>query len=206
MALTKASIKEILSKAGTPAEGMGDAIDAILDGHVTSINALREDITKYKEDAEKLADVQKELDTLKATHTDEWEAKYNAEHEAFEQYKGEMAAEKALTVKKTLYTNLLKEQHVDEKRLAAILKVTDFSSMTVKDGKLADTDKLAEAIKNDWAGFITSDHVDGANVDTPPGNNTAMTKADFEKMPLSKQMEYANANASTVSAFYKNKE
>ena len=206
MALTKASIKEILSKAGTPAEGMGDAIDAILDGHVTSINALREDVTKYKEDAEKLADVQKELDTLKATHTDEWETKYNAEHEAFEQYKGEIAAEKALSIKKTLYANLLKEQHVDEKRLAAILKVTDFSGMVVKDGKLEDTDKLTEAIKNDWAEFITTDHVGGADVDTPPGNNTAMTKADFEKLPLSKQMEYANANASTVSAFYKNKE
>ena len=117
-----------------------------------------------------------------------------------------MAAEKALSIKKTLYANLLKEQHVDEKRLAAILKVTDFSGMVVKDGKLEDTDKLTEAIKNDWAGFITSDHVGGADVDTPPGNNTAMTKADFEKLPLSKQMEYANANASTVSAFYKNKE
>ena len=206
MALTKAFLKEVLSKAGVSPENATEAVDSIIDGHVTSINALREEIATYKADAEKLADVQKELDTLKATHTDEWEAKYNAEHEAFEQYKGEMAAEKALSAKKTLYTDLLKEQHVDEKRLAAILKVTDFSSMTIKDGKLADTDKLTEAIKNDWAGFITSDHVDGASVDTPPGNNAAMTKADFEKMSLSKQMEYANANASTVSAFYKSKE
>ena len=203
MALTKASIKEILSKAGTPAEGMGDAIDAILDGHVTSINALREDVTKYKEDAEKLADVQKELDTLKATHTDEWEAKYTAEHEAFEQFKTSVAAEKELSTKKALYTDLLKGQHVDEKRLEAILRVTDFSGMTVKDGKLVDADKLAETIKSDWAGFIVSDQTSGAHVDTPLNTGTAMTKADFEKMPLSKQMEYANAHADTVAALYK---
>lgn len=203
MALTKASIKEILSKAGTPAEGMGDAIDAILDGHVTSINALREDVTKYKEDAEKLADVQKELDTLKATHTDEWEAKYTAEHKAFEQFKASVAAEKELSTKKALYTDLLKGQHVDEKRLEAILRVTDFSGMTVKDGKLVDADKLTEAIKSDWAGFIVSDQTSGAHVDTPLNTSTAMTKADFEKMPLSKRMEYANAHADTVAALYK---
>lgn len=203
MALTKASIKEILSKAGTPAEGMGDAIDAILDGHVTSINALREDVTKYKEDAEKLAGVQKELDTLKATHTDEWEAKYTAEHKAFEQFKASVAAEKELSTKKALYTDLLKGQHVDEKRLGAILRVTDFSGMAVKDGKLVDADKLTEAIKNDWAGFIVSDQTSGAHVDTPPNTSTAMTKADFEKMPLSKRMEYANAHADTVAALYK---
>ena len=203
MALTKASIKEILSKAGTPAEGMGDAIDAILDGHVTSINALREDVAKYKEDAEKLAGVQKELDTLKATHTDEWEAKYTAEHKAFEQFKANVAAEKELSTKKALYTDLLKGQHVDEKRLEAILRVTDFSGMAVKDGKLVDADKLTEAIKNDWAGFIVSDQTSGAHVDTPPNTSPAMTKADFEKMPLSKQMEYANAHADTVAALYK---
>ena len=203
MALTKASIKEILSKAGTPAEGMGDAIDAILDGHVTSINALREDVTKYKEDAEKLPNVQKELDALKATTNDEWEAKYTAEHEAFKQFKANVAAEKELSTKKALYTDLLKGQHVDEKRLEAILRVTDFSGMTVKDGKLADADKLAEAIKNDWAGFIVSDQTSGAHVDTPLNTSTAMTKADFEKMPLSKQMEYANAHADTVAALYK---
>ena len=203
MALTKASIKEILSKAGTPAEGMGDAIDAILDGHVTSINALREDVTKYKEDAEKLPNVQKELDALKATTNDEWEAKYTAEHEAFKQFKANVAAEKELSTKKALYTDLLKGQHVDEKRLEAILRVTDFSGMTVKDGKLVDADKLAEAIKSDWAGFIVSDQTSGAHVDTPLSPSTAMTKADFEKMPLSKQMEYANAHADTVAALYK---
>ena len=203
MALTKNGLKEILSKAGVSAESMSEAIDSIIDGHVTSINALREEIATYKADAEKLPSIQKELDDLKATSNDEWKTKYQSEHDAFEQFKASVAAEKELSTKKALYTNLLKEQHVDEKRLEAILRVTDFNNMTVKDGKFVDADKLVEAIKNDWSGFIVSEHTDGAGVDTPPSGTNAMTKADFEKMSLSKQMEYANAHADAVAALYK---
>lgn len=203
MALTKAFLKEVLSKAGVSPENVTEAVDSIIDGHVTSINALREEIATYKADAEKLPNVQKELDTLRATANDEWETKYTAEHEAFEQFKASVAAEKELSAKKALYTDLLKGQHIDEKRLEAILKVTDFDSMTVKDGQLVNVGQLTEAIKSDWAGFIVTDQTDGAYVDTPPNTDTAMTKADFEKMPLSKQMEYANAHADAVAALYK---
>lgn len=203
MALTKNGLKEILSKAGISAENMSEAVDSIIDGHVTSINALREEIATYKADAQKLPEVQKELDTLKAASDDEWETKYQTEHKAFEDFKSKVAAEKELTTKKQLYTQLLKAQNVDEKRFDPILRVTNFDSMTVKNGELVDADKLIEGIKNEWAGFIVSEHVDGAHVDTPLNNADKMTRADFEKMPLSKQMEFANAHADVVTAMYK---
>ena len=203
MALTKNGLKEILSKAGISAENMSEAIDSIIDGHVTSINALREEIATYKADAEKLPGIQKELDDLKAASDDEWETKYQTEHKAFEDFKSKIAAEKELATKKQLYTQLLKAQNVDEKRFDPILRVTNFDSMTVKNGELVDADKLIEGIKNEWAGFIVSEHVDGAHVDTPLNNADKMTRADFEKMPLSKQMEFANAHADVVTAMYK---
>ena len=65
MALTKAKVKEILSKAGVEAENMDAAVDSILNGHIASIDALREERDGYKKDAERLPDVQKELDDLK---------------------------------------------------------------------------------------------------------------------------------------------
>lgn len=203
MALTKNGLKEILSKAGVSAENMSEAVDSIIDGHVTSINALREEIATYKADAQKLPEVQKELDALKAASDDEWETKYQTEHKAFEDFKSKVATEKELTTKKQLYTQLLKAQNVDEKRFDPILRVTNFDSMTVKNGELVDADKLIEGIKNEWAGFIVSEHVDGAHVDTPLNNADKMTRADFEKMPLSKQMEFANAHADVVTAMYK---
>ena len=203
MALTKAWLKEVLSKAGVSAENMTEALNSILEGHVTSINALREEIDMYKADAQKLPEVQKELDALKAASNDEWETKYQTEHKAFENFKSKVTAEKELTTKKQLYTQLLKAQNVDEKRFDPILRVTNFDSMTVKNGELVDADKLIEGIKNEWAGFIVSEHVGGAHVDTPPNNADKMTRADFEKMPLSKQMEFANAHADVVTAMYK---
>ena len=203
MALTKAWLKEVLSKAGVSAENMTEALNSILEGHVTSINALREEIDMYKADAQKLPEVQKELDALKAVSNGEWETKYQTEHKAFENFKSKIAAEKELATKKQLYTRLLKAQNVDEKRFDPILRVTNFDSMTIKDGELVDADKLIEGIKNEWAGFIVSEHVGGAHVDTPLNNADKMTRADFEKMPLSKQMEFANAHSDVVTAMYK---
>ena len=65
MALTNAQVREILSEYGVPAENLKSAADRIIQGHVASIDALRETVDGYKQDAEKLADVQKELDALK---------------------------------------------------------------------------------------------------------------------------------------------
>ena len=65
MALTKAKVREILSAAGVDSEHSHDAVEAIIDGHLSSIEALREEVAKYKEEAEKLPAVQKELDGFK---------------------------------------------------------------------------------------------------------------------------------------------
>ena len=50
MALTKAQVREILSAAGVTSEHMSDAVDKIIDSHLTSLNALREYVAKYKAD------------------------------------------------------------------------------------------------------------------------------------------------------------
>ena len=96
MALTKAQVREILSAAGVTSENMSEAVDKIIDGHLTSVNALREDVAKYKADAEKLPTVQKELDDMKANTNDSWKEKYDGYTEA-EFYKGKVAEKKAKT-------------------------------------------------------------------------------------------------------------
>ena len=44
MALQKARLKEILSEAGCDAEHLSDAVEAILSGHVATVEALKEQI------------------------------------------------------------------------------------------------------------------------------------------------------------------
>lgn len=172
MALTKAKVREILSAAGISTDSIEEAVDKIMDGHVTSINALREERDGYKADAEKLPGVQKELDELKAKGDQNWQTKYESEHAEFETYKNQVAEEKERTKKTELYTAILKECNVGERQIANILKVSKdaIDGLVIKDGKVENVDALKETIKSDWSGFIMTEQEKGADVPTPPEN------------------------------------
>lgn len=203
MALTKAQVREILSSAGVASENMQAAVDKIIDGHVASIEALREEITTYKVDAEKLPTVQKELDDLKSAKGDGWKEKYESEHTQFEEYKTQVETEKASNAKKDLYRAMLKSINVDDKRIDSILRVTDISKLTVKDGKLEDEENLKTTAKTEWADFISVQGAKGAQVDNPPKGGTNMTKEAFDKMSLSERMAYANAHPAEAAEYMK---
>ena len=69
-----------------------EKIDQIIDAHSETVDALKADRDTYKEDAAKLAAVQKELDELKAKGDDGYKAKYEAEKAAHDALKADMAA------------------------------------------------------------------------------------------------------------------
>lgn len=182
---TRADIRSILGDAHT------DEIEnRLIAAHLAVVDPLKDDLAKYKTDAEKLPGVQKELDDLKAaSENNEWETKYNQEHEAFEKYKGEVAAAAQTEKVKAEYTKLLQEAGINDKRFEAILRLTDFSGMKLGEKGLENVDKLKEAIKSDWADYIPKTHEDGAGVNNPPGGNGS---TPFEKMNLAEKMVYAN--------------
>lgn len=161
-----------------------EKIDQIMEAHSEVVDALKEQRDAYKVDAEKLPGVQKKLEELEAAGNDEYKEKYEAEHTAFEKYKADVAEEKANSEKGGLYRQLLKELKVDPKRIDAIMRVTDISDLKVKDGKLEDTDKLTENIKNEWSGFIVNTRTDGANVEDPPGGGGGGGEEDLGSMSM----------------------
>ena len=203
MALTKAQVREILSSAGVDAEHMSDAVDRIMDGHVTSINALREERDSYKADAEKLPGVQKELDEAKSKGDPEWQKKYEDEHTAFEQYKDQVKSDEQNRAKADLYRAALTKAGVDPKRVAAIMKVTDLSKVSVKDGKIEDEDKVTEGIKTEWAEFIAKPGSKGATPDNPPANGGATPKTKDEIMAIKDPEERQKAIAENIHLFRK---
>lgn len=177
MALTKSQVKEILSAAGVSSENMETAVTKIMDGHITSIDALREERDKYKTDAEKLPQVQKELNDLKAIPPDEYKPKYEAEHAALEDLKAKVAHDDLNRQKSGLYRKLLTEAGVDEKRLDAVMRLTDLDKVNLKDGQLTDKDNLVKHIKTEWSDYIVDEKTKGANPNTPPsGSKPATTK------------------------------
>ena len=63
-------------------KGMGltdEQVDTIIEAHTDTVDGLKEDINKYKGDAEKLPTVQKELDDLKAAGDGGFKQKYEDE-------------------------------------------------------------------------------------------------------------------------------
>ena len=155
-------------------KGMGltdEQVDTIIEAHTETTDGLKEDIKKYKGDAEKLPTVQKELDDLKAAGDGGYKEKYEKEHKAFEDFKTAQAAKETRQAKESAYRELLKAAGVSEKRIPAILKVTDLDGIEMEGDKIKDADKHTQTVKTEWADFVESSNTTGANTNTPPANN-----------------------------------
>jgi chromosome segregation ATPase len=167
-------------------KGMGltdEQIDTIIEAHTETVDALKEERDKFKGDATRLSAVSRELEALKASGGD-YQQKYEELKKEFDSYKSEQTelAEKAK--KETAYTKMLKDVGVSEKRIASIMRVTNLEDVKLdKDGKLKDYDKLADGIKSEWADFIDTKRVEGADTKTPPDNGGGkLTKEDILKI------------------------
>ena len=189
-----------LSRAFLKGMGLEDEkVTAIIEEHMSVVNAVKEERDSYKEDADKLHSVQKELDDLKQRGGD-WEKKYTDEHTAFESYKKDVEAKATLENVKAAYKRLLSDSKVGEKHIDSILRVTDFSDMKLDgDGKLVNADKLTETIKNDWSGFITTTDTKGDRVENPPASGSDCGNKTGRAKELAKQRYaqlYGNNNNS----------
>ena len=160
-----------------------EKIDQIIEAHTETLDAVKADRDSYKEDAQKLTAVQKELDALKANNGDDYKEKYEKERKAFEDFKNEQTAKETKAAKSKAYRELLKEAGVSDKRFDGIIKLTDLDGIELDaDGKIKDADKHAETIKTEWADFIVSSRTTGTKTQNPPANNggkTTMTRAEI---------------------------
>lgn len=166
-------------------KGMGlteEQVDTIIEEHTSVTDALKEKAQKYETTAQKLANVEKELNDLKAGGAD-WEDRYNKEHKAFEDYKKDIESKAEQESIRTAYKALLKAQNVSEKRIDTILKLTDFSELKLtKEGKIANEERVIEKIKEEWSDIISTQSEQGAKVSTPPnGGGQKLSKDDIFK-------------------------
>ena len=199
MALTKAQVREILSAAGVTSENMSEAVDKIIDGHVTSVNALREDVAKYKADAEKLPTVQKELDDMKANTNDSWKEKYDNLKGEFDKYKTDVLEKETHNKKVEAYKAILKDSNLSEKGIEKAIKYADWSKIELDaDGKLKGANDHIKAVREEWAEYVTTTTTTGAKTSTPPANNPAKnyTTAEIKNMSAAE----INANWDSIKA------
>lgn len=181
-----------------------EKIDQIIDAHSETVDALKADRDAYKEDAAKLAAVQKELDELKAKGDDGYKAKYEAEKAAHDALKADIAAKETKKAKTDAYRELLKGANIDEKRIATILRAEAPTIDKIEldaDGKIKNSEQYTESIKSDWADFIVTQSAKGANTATPPANGGAAstkTKEDILKIKDAGERQKAIAENPTL--------
>ena len=181
-----------------------EKIDQIIDAHSETVDALKADRDAYKEDAEKLAAVQKELNALKAKGDDGYKAKYEAEKAAHDALKADIAAKETKKAKTDAYRELLKGANIDEKRIATILRAEAPTIDKIEldaDGKIKNAEQYTESIKSDWADFIVTQSAKGANTATPPANGgaaTTKTKEDIMKIKDAGERQKAIAENPTL--------
>lgn len=164
MALTR----KFLSALGIEAE----KVDEIIEAHSETVNALKAERDDFKATAEKAQNMEKELkeakEKLEASGSDEYRDKFEALKKEFDSYKADQEAKALNEAKDKAYRSLLKEAGISEKRLDAILKVTDLSQIELDGDKIKDADKHTESVKKEWADFLTQEHREGAESDNPP--------------------------------------
>lgn len=190
MALTRPTLKEILSKAGVSAENMDDAIKEIIAGHTATVDALKERldaVEKNVETVEKLkADADKyktELEEAKKTIADgeKYKNDYDTLKAEYDGYKAdvETKAEKAEADK--AFTKWLTDNGYTDKGANKIVKYGGFAPEFNKDGTIKNADKLGESIAAEWSEYKVTDRTEGAKTETPPktGGKVKMTKAEI---------------------------
>lgn len=177
----------------------------IMDGHITVTDGLKEERDGYKADAEKAADLQKQLDDL--SNGEDFQKKYEDEHKAFEDFKKQTASEAEAAKVKAAYRKLLAGEGISEKRLDGIIKVAeargDLKKVKLdKDGNFEDADGLKKAINDEWGEFKTIVTERGAEVEKPPQTDKP-TKTREEILAIKDVGERQKAIAENLKLFGK---
>lgn len=164
-------------------EGMGieeKQIETIIEAHAETVNGLKAEREKLREQAEKVPDLQKQLEEAKAAATDHdgWKQKYSEAKKAYDDFKASVDAEKAEAAKAKAYRAMLEKADIDPKRIDAIMRVTDLSKVEMDGDGLKESDKLAEAAKAEWADFVIKTKTQHAEPENPPKGTGGADGAD----------------------------
>lgn len=167
-----------------------DKADLIIERHNEVLTEIKDERDQFKTEAEKLPDIQKQLDELQkaqsASENDPYKVKYEAIKEEFEEYKSGILAKETTAKKESVYKGLLQKAGIPDKYIPRILKVTDIESVELDDeGNAKNADDLTNSISSDWSDFIPTTKTEGAKVANPPANNgkSAMTKEQIRAIP-----------------------
>lgn len=180
MALTR----KFLSALGIEEE----KAEQIITAHSETVEGLKAEKDKFKEEAEKNNAAKAELDELKKKQDgeDPYKEKFEKLQKEYNDYKADVEAKATTAKKESAFRKILREIGIPDKRIDAVLKVSDISKLELDgEGKVKDGDQLKESLKTEWADFIATTTSEGAKTANPPASTgkTTMTKDEIRAIP-----------------------
>lgn len=181
-----------------------DKADQIIERHNEVLTEIKTERDEYKEKAEQLPDIQKQLNDYKEAESkaekDPYKVKYEALKEEYNDYKTKVTEKETTAKKEATYRQLLKECGISEKRIDAVLKVSDINAIEYDDeGNVKEGDKLKESIKAEWSDFIETKGEKGASVATPPTSTNSTVKSKKEILEIKDTTERQKAWAEYIA-------
>ena len=172
-----------------------EQVTAIVEMHRETVDGVIKERDEALEKVKQFDEMSKKLKEYE--NAEDWKQKYEDEHNAFDSFKKETEQKALKESKVSAITDLLKECKISEKRIPAILKVTNLDNYELdKDGHIKGAEKVKEGFKSEWADFVETQKQEGADVPKPPANNGANT---FSEMTLAAKMQYANEHPNDQS-------
>jgi hypothetical protein len=195
---TRAEIRNILGEACT--EEIENRLVAL---HMGVVDPLKDDLTKYKADAEKLPSVQKELDDLKAAGDGGYKEKYENEHSAFETYKSDVTAKESKAAKEKAVRAYFESKNITGANLDLAMRGCgeEMAALELDGEKIKDTKSLDALVDGTYKGLVSKQTV---RVDTGArfnGGGKPMTKEEI--MQITDRAERRAAIAANMDLFRK---
>ena len=161
-----------------------EQVESIIELHTETVNALKADIDKYKEAAEKLPDVQRQLEEAnsKLKNSDDYKGKYESEKAAHDKLKTEVQNKETTAKKSSAFKAFLKEKGYSENGIGKIAKYGGYIEKVEldEDGKITNSDKLMSAVESEWSEYKPQTGTQRHTPVTPPvGGKAVPTKEEI---------------------------
>lgn len=155
-----------------------EQVATIIEAHTDTVDGLKDLIATYKADAEKLPDIQKELDDLKKEGADGgYKAKYEKEHKDFQDYKAGIEAKESAAAKEKAARAYFQGKGIPAESMALVIRgaKAEIDGLELDGEKIKDSKALDDLLNGDYKGLIGKTTTKGTETQTPPSTTGGAT-------------------------------
>lgn len=170
-------------------KGMGltdEQVDTIIEAHTDTVDGLKEQVKTYKADAEKLPNVQKELDDLKAAGDGGWEEKAKDFEKKYNDLVAENKNKEIKAAKESAAKAFFESKGITGNSLEIAMRGSsaEIAALDLDGEKIKDSSALDALVNGTFKALVSTTTTKGANIPNPPITtpNKAYSADDIRKM------------------------